>query len=262
MKHRETNAEKIITGCYVGGYFGSKADKLRLINNVIYDMGTPIGKFIDKWDNEMDEYSQLLVLTMQDFKSQPSWKTHKKKLVEAANAQGLPVIFVPQIDIGFGTELLTFHSDYIGQELIKVAKYSQDEDIKTAAVLMTGQEIIAYAYNQELDQISGMIHAEEILCQYIRLLDQSNEEEGLEPIKHYTVYSMLEPCYNCLVKLISHNVDIIHFSHLHKDKWNTEEYIQFTNDIFNKDVRTEWNYPVSYHRNIDKKIEKFYEVKK
>ena len=257
MKHRETNAEKIITGCYIGGYFGNKADKLRLIDNIIYDMGTPIGKCLDKFDETMDEYSQLLILTMQDFKSQPSWKTHKKKLVKAANAQGLPVIFVPQLDMGFGkTEITQWSTD----ELIKVAKYSQDEDIKTAAVLMAGQEVIAYTYNQDLDE--GMVHAEDILCKYIRLLDQANEEDGLDPIKHYTVYSMLEPCYNCLVKMIGHNVDIIHFSHLHKDKWNTEEYIQFTNDIFNKDVRTEWNYPVSYHRNAINKIEKFYEVKK
>ena len=254
---RETNAEKIITGCYVGGYFGSKSDKLRLIDNIIYDTGTPIGKFIDKFDEVMDEYSQILVLTMQDFKSQPSWKTHKKKLAQAANAQGLAVVFVPQLDMGFGTvETIKLLED----DLIKVAKYSQDEDIKTAAVLMAGQEILAYTYNQDLDE--GMVHAEDILCKYIRLLDQANDEEGLDPIKHYTVFSMLEPCYNCLVKMVGHNVDIIHFSHLHKDKWNTEEYIQFTNDIFTKNVRTEWNYPVSYYRNAVDKIEKFYEVKK
>jgi tRNA(Arg) A34 adenosine deaminase TadA len=254
---RETNAEKIITGCYVGGYFGSKSDKLRLIDNIIYDIGTPIGKFVEWFDEVKDEYAQLLILTMQDFKSQPSWKTHKKRLAHAANAQGLPVIFVPQIDIGFGvSESIHLLSD----DLIKVAKYSQDDDIKTAAVLMAGQEILAYTYNQDLDE--GFEHAEAVLCKYIRLLDKNNSEEGLDPIRHYTVFSMLEPCYNCLVKLISHNVDIIHFSHLHKDKWNTEEYIQFTNDIFNKEVRTEYNYPVSYHRNIEAKIEKFYEVKK
>ena len=111
--------------------------------------------------------------------------------------------------------------------------------IKTAAVLIAGSEILGYTYNQDLDE--GMVHAEEIICKYIRLLDKTNEDEDLDPIRHYTVFSMLEPCYNCLVKLISHNVDIIHFSHLHKDKWNTEEYIQFTNDIFNKEIRPEYN---------------------
>lgn len=257
---RETNAEKIITGCFVGGYYGTKADKLRLIDNIIYDTGTPIGKFVEFWDDITDRYEQMLILTMQDFKSQPSWKTHKKKLVEAANNQGLSVLFVPHLDIGFGTIILEKDYKLLSDELIKVAKYSQDEDIKTAAVLMAGNEILCYTYNQDLDD--GMVHAEDVLCKYIRWLDKTNNEEGLDPIKHYAVYSMLEPCYNCLVKLIGHNVDIIHFSHLHKDKWNTEEYIQFTNDIFNKDVRTEYNFPVSYHRNIDAKIEKFYEVKK
>lgn len=254
---RETNAEKIITGCFVGGYYGTKSDKLRLIDNIIYDTGTAIGKFVEFWDDITDRYEQMLILTMQDFKSQPSWKSHKKRLVEAANNQGLSVVFVPQLDIGFGVIETT---QWSADELIKVARYSQDEDIKTAVVLMAGQEVIAYTYNQDLDE--GIEHAEAVICKYIRWLDKTNNEEGLDPVKHYTVYSMLEPCYNCLVKLVSHNVDIIHFSHLHKDKWNTEEYIQFTNDIFNKDVRTEWNYPVSYHRNTDKKIEKFYEVKK
>ena len=255
MKFRETNAEKIITGCYVGNYFGSKADKLRLIDNVIYDTGTPIGKFIEWWDELKDEYAQLLVLTMQDFKSQPSWKTHKKKLIEAANAQGLPVVFVPDIDIGFGTITRKLDFETIGKELIKVAKYSV---VKSSAVLAAGQEILAYTYSQDLDE--GIVSAEEILCKFIRLIDKTNEEECLDPIVHYFVYSTIEPDYKSLVKLISHNVDIIQFSHLHDQSLNTEDYIQFTNDIFSKAVRTEQNYSVSYYRNIDKKIEKFYEV--
>ena len=71
---------------------------------------------------------------------------------------------------------------------------------------------------------------------------------------------MLEPCYHCLTEMVDNYAQTIIFAVCHKDKWNTPEYIQYSNDIFNKEVRSNSGRPVGYCKVNNKAANKFYKV--
>ena len=150
--------------------------------------------------------------------------------------------------------------DTIPAQLIKVAKYSQDEDIKTACCVTLYYEDLGtdrpgklFSYNQLID--GEYIHAEEVVLNYIESL-------GIEKIR--CIHSMLEPCYNCLAKTVDFKPQYIVYFQNHKVKWDTWDYIQLSNDLFAGQYRTEVNgrpYRIEYSKLHDKLIDKFYKEK-
>lgn len=252
---RTTNVEKIFYAYTDGSVYYNKSDKLRLDeNNRIIDNGTPIGFFDERYNEETDSFDNFLILTLQDFKSQPSWKNHKKQLALEANKQGFYVLFVPLIDIGFGINPMSMYLrtslNSIVNDLLKIAKYSQDEDIKTACIgLDYENKVYVYTYNQ---LIFGEIeHAEIVLTKYLR-----NLNSGI------TVYSLLEPCTKCIRAMRDAGAYAIWYSHPHKAKWNTYEYIQLTNDIWTKRYLAFDGMALSYNILAHPKIDKFYNKEK
>ena len=250
-----TNAERIFEQ-YMNGDWGKPNDKIRLRGQDILSEGTPIG-YIHEYEDECEFTQRIVLLTLQDFKSQHSWKTHRKQLAMAANKAGFPVVFVDQLDMGFGI-MYDIAEDTIPAQLIKVAKYSQDEDIKTACCVTlyydnTDKPSKLYSYNQLID--GEYVHAEEVVLNYIESL-------GIDKIR--TIYSMLEPCYDCLQKTISFMPRYIIYFKNHKVKWDTFNYIQLSNDLFAGRYLSEVNnttYKMHYDKKHDKLIEKFYEEK-
>ena len=250
-----TNAERIFEQ-YMNGDWGKPNDKIRLRGQDILSEGTPLG-YIHEYEDECEFTQRIVLLTLQDFKSQRSWKTHRKQLAMAANKAGFPVVFVDQLDMGFGI-MYDIAEDTIPAQLIKVAKYSQDEDIKTACCVTlyydnTDKPSKLYSYNQLID--GEYVHAEEVVLNYIESL-------GIEKIR--TIYSMLEPCYDCLQKTISFMPRYIIYFKNHKVKWDTWDYIQLSNDLFAGRYLSEVNnmtYKMHYDKKHDKLIEKFYEEK-
>ena len=250
-----TNAERIFEQ-YMNGDWGKPNDKIRLRGQDILSEGTPIG-YIHEYEDECEFTQRIVLLTLQDFKSQRSWKTHRKQLAMAANKAGFPVVFVEQLDMGFGI-MYDIAEDTIPAQLIKVAKYSQDEDIKTACCVTlyydnTDKPSKLYSYNQLID--GEYVHAEEVVLNYIESL-------GIDKIR--TIYSMLEPCYDCLQKTISFMPRYIIYFKNHKAKWDTWDYIQLSNDLFAGRYLSEVNnmtYRMHYDKKHDKLIEKFYEEK-
>ena len=252
---RTTNVEKIFEA-YTNGYtYYNKSDKLRLDeNNRILDNGTPIGQFEEAYNEETDSFDNFLILTLQDFKSQPSWKNHKKQLALEANKQGFYVLFVPIIDIGFGINskimYLSTSLNSIANDLLKVAKYSQDEDIKTACIgLDYENRLYVYTYNQLI--FGEMEHAEQVLVKYLRNLSSS-----------IIAYSLLEPCAKCIRAMRDAGAYAIWYSHPHKAKWNTYEYIQLTNDIWTKRYLAMDGLPITYNILAHPKVYKFYNKEK
>ena len=250
-----TNAERIFEQ-YMNGDWGKPNDKIRLRGQDILSEGTPIG-YIHEYEDECEFTQRIVLLTLQDFKRQRSWKTHRKQLAMAANKAGFPVVFVDQLDMGFGI-MYDIAEDTIPAQLIKVAKYSQDEDIKTACCVTlyydnTDKPGKLYSYNQLID--GEYVHAEEVVLNYIESL-------GIDKIK--TIHSMLEPCYNCLQKTISFMPQYIIYFKNHKVKWDTWDYIQLSNDLFAGRYLSEVNnmtYKMHYDKLHDKLIEKFYKEK-
>lgn len=252
-----SNAERIFEQ-YMNGDWGKPNDKIRLRGQDILSEGTPIG-YIHEYEDEYEFTQRIVLLTLQDFKRQRSWKTHRKQLAMAANKAGFPVVFVNQLDMGFGIDY-DITEDTIPAQLIKIAKYSQDEDIKTACCVTLYYEDLGtdrpgklFSYNQLID--GEYVHAEEVVLNYIESL-------GIQKIR--TIYSMLEPCYNCLQKIVDFKPQYIVYFQNHKVKWDTWNYIQLSNDLFAGQYRTEVNgrpYRIEYSKLHDKLIEKFYKEK-
>lgn len=250
-----SNAERIFEQ-YMNGDWGKPKDKIRLRGQDILSEGMLIGHIYEYED--YDEYTEkIVILTLQNFKNQRSWKTHRKQLAAAANKAGFPVLFVEQLDIGFG---LTYDIaiDNVENVLVEVAKYSQDDDIKTAccALLYYDDEFTpskVYSYNQLID--GEYMHAEEVVAQYLNSKDI---------VKVRAIYSMLEPCDNCLQKIIGFQPQYIFYYKNHKLKWDTWKYIQLSNDLFRGKYRTEVNgksYKINYDKIHHNKIDKFYKEK-
>lgn len=252
-----SNAERIFEQ-YINGDWGKPNDKIRLRGQDILSEGTLIG-YIHEYEDEYEYTQRIILLTLQDFKRQRSWKTHRKQLAMAANKAGFPVIFVNQLDMGFGIDY-DITEDTIPAQLVKIAKYSQDEDIKTACCVTLYYEDLGtdrpgklFSYNQLID--GEYMHAEEVVLNYVESL-------GMEKIR--TIYSMLEPCYNCLQKAVDFKPQYIVYFQNHKVKWDTRNYIQLSNDLFAGQYRTEVNgrpYRIEYSKLHDKLIEKFYKEK-
>lgn len=265
---RQSNSDRIMENFFNGTYYGSSKDKLRLNgDNEILDCGTIIGKFVEGFDEFKNEYKQYLILTLQDFKSQPSWSKHKKDLIVAAKKAGIIVIFVPELDMGFGlnknkticknTPINEFYTD-----LLKIAKYST-ENIKAASCLIKPgfgeykDEVIAYTYNQT-DNDNIVQHAEDILIDYIKLFEKEPElEEG-----YGQFVSLIEPTESSLQEMIDIGASRIFFATPHSNKYNTSAYIQLVNDISNKSITSINNKPVKYERVQDTRVEKFYDKEK
>lgn len=248
----KTNIDRVFDHFYYGKWLYKKTDKIRLADDgcTIERLGTPIAKIIG---TEVDGvYDELLVVTLQKFKSDKQWEISKKRLITfARKVFGIPTIFIPHLDVGFGEYKESYpnirlHS--LTETLIKVAKFSTD-DIKTAVGAIRkdneGEEIVAYSFNQCID--GEYQHAEAILIKYCNMLN----------LIVYSFYSLLEPCDNCLQKMINVGAQCIEYSYCHKDKWNNDNYIQLVNDIQSHTLLNN-DKPIIYRKLISTQVNKFY----
>lgn len=247
------NAERVISHYITAWGIYSRSDKLRMREDyTITSCGTPIGKIIQGEVNLLNECVDFLVLTAQDYKSQSSWRAHKRALAKAANDAGLLVVFVPQLDIGFGIGKQSYEDKEIyavNKQLLRVAKYSTDPDIKTAAVCFKEGDILALSYNQFVN--NTWQHAEQVLVDYAQTIDQ-NASDLLD------WQMLLEPCTNCLSSMIKVGAQSMIFSQKHKQKWDTDEYIDMTQDIFNGKLRSLNGHKICLRKLNDPIVDKFY----
>lgn len=248
---------------YMNGYFfyqNSSGLKLDLEGRIT-SSNTPMGYIVN--GEGIDGMCQdFLVLALQNYKSQKNWETQKKQLAHAANKNGMIVIFkyLNEFEDENETELdkknpyNAFNENYdvCCKNLLNIAKFSQDKDVKTAAVCNTDEnkkETLLFSYNQLIN--GTYIHAEDAICRY---LDSCNQEA-------YTFITLLEPCKDCLEHMIDTGAEQILFTQMHKPKWNSPEFIQATNDIFNKTTLSKRNRPIRYAKINNKRVESFYKKK-
>ena len=253
-----TTLEEQIMAHLNDDYFKSRSDLRITKDHEIYYGGTLMGYvFWLYWDYAKD-YVGHMILTLEDYKSSPSWKKYKKELAKAANNMDVRVVFVDALDIGFGITERQLTEDEICKNLCYVAKFSQDKDIKTAVCFEKGSQRY-YAYNQKIN--NRFIHAEQVVLDML----EANENNDVYPFKGYIdeckVYSMLEPCYNCLSGIVDNGIKDITYYCFHKDKWSSHDYIQLTNDIYSKAIRNIHNYPIMYRYKNNNIIDKFYKIK-
>lgn len=253
---RQTNAQRVIENYITCSLWAEPKDQIRIDKNYeITSRGTPIGKIVDGEISE-DWWATFLVLTLQDFKSQPNWRTHKKQLAQAANENGLYVVFVDQLDMGFGVRdtsgTKATEIEEVYKTLTKIAKYSQDQDIQTAAMCFKDGAIFAATYNQFVE--GRMMHAEDVLCKYCLALDE--DETHTTEVLDWQM--LLEPCSDCLNSMIQLGAQQIIYAENHKPKWNTNSYIQLTNDVFAGLITSSRGHKIKIRRVATKETIKFY----
>lgn len=250
---KQNNAERVIAHYITAWGLYSRSDTLRMQDDyTITSCGTPIGKIIPGELNQLDEYVDFLVLTAQDFKSQPSWRAHKRALAKAANNAGLLVVFVPQLDIGFGLGEQSYEDKEIyavNKLLLRIAKYSTDSDIKTAAACFKQGDILALSYNQFVNDTWH--HAEQVLVDYALTIDKNTCD-----LVDWQM--LLEPCINCLSNMIKVGAQSMIFSQKHKQKWDTDEYIDMTQNIFSGALRSPSGHKICLRKLNDSMVDKFY----
>ena len=258
---RQTNAQRVIENYVNCTFWSEPKDQLRMdkLTYEITDRGTPIGKIVDGEISE-DWWATFLVLTRQDFKSQPNWRTHKKQLAQAANENGIYVVFVDQLDMGFGVRdtsgTKATETEEVYKTLTKIAKYSQDQDLQTAAMCFKDGAIFAATYNQLVE--GRMMHAEDVLCKYCLALD----EDEMHTTEMLDWQMLLEPCFDCLDSMIQLGAQQIIYAENHKPKWNTNSYIQLTNDVFAGLITSPRGHKIKLRKVATKETIKFYGGKK
>lgn len=205
-------------------------------------------------------YTNRLIVSLQNFKTEPKLRQAKRDLVKAAVDVGYEIIFVPELDLGFGVEESHDCSEStIETILIEVAKHSE-EDIKTAAIAYVENEdgthkILGLAFNQKdtYEYDNSVIHAEQVLCNYIVDLELYGDEK-------LRYYSLLEPCEKCLKRMIANQACGIYYFVNHKAKWDTIGYLQLCNDIWNKTIlQNYYETPIRYQGICGFKANKFME---
>lgn len=203
-------------------------------------------------------YKNRLFVSLQNFKTEPKLRKAKQDVVKAAVEVGYEIIFVPELDIGFGVN--NEHDVTVSnleKLLVEVAKYSE-EDIKTAAVAYMENEngtrkILGLAFNQKdtYEYDNSVIHAEQVLCNYIVDLELYGDEK-------LRFYSLLEPCEKCLRRMIANQACGIYYFVNHKAKWDTPEYYQLCNDIWNKSIlQNYYETPIKYTKLFRIYVDKF-----
>lgn len=262
------NAAKVLDNYFTGYSYYNKRDRMRLQDNEEITNNGTLMAYIYENMNTYDDYvtSTYLVVSMQDFKSQPTWKKDRDDLVELAKSPdyGMRVIFVPELDIGFGVSKLDFNwlivsNIYfaLNRYLLKVAKFSTNNRNAVMAIKLTDN-----LYNKILgiavDQVNpnGTISlAEEILTDFITSLDDYSSED------EYIYISLREPDYKGLQAMIQNNARFIYYAYPNCNP--STEYIQLANDVWSKDVcHPTTNHSIHYDKVYSIKVEKFYDKEK
>ena len=252
-----TNIKRMFDSYLDASYYYHKGDSLRINDNgVILDNGTPIAYLESKYDVHEDIYQQYLVVTLQVFKSQQSWRSHLKNIAKyAMNNLGYRVIFVPEIDMGFGVndaELSTFvHYN----QMIKLKEWFKQEPIAIVKeIINDNNEVIGnktyYSFNQVLND--KVVYGATILSTY--LSDDLYTDT-------YKIVSLLELDEYSSVHLLEYGT-ISSFTYAIANDNKSPGRLQLVNDILSKRIRNQYNKPIQYKCIKNTRVTKLYDKEK
>ena len=229
---RQSNVDRVYYN-YLNKYnYYEKRDTIRVRLNQdtdyadVFDNGTRIG-FFDKHSG-----MTFLILTLQEYKSAPQMKRHIDKLVEKAQENGVLIIFVPEIDIGFG---LSDRLPDITKDLIKIDKKVIE---KGTAVCMRyydldiGGVVTLYSYEQIDPYEDTLISGLEVLINYT-----SNVLEK-------TLYFMTAPSIKDIELAIEYETNQINYGYSNKIRLPGEW--DFIDNLHGKRITTPSGKPVKY----------------
>ena len=250
-----SNIKRMFDSYIDASYYYHKGDSLRINDDgVILDNGTPIAYLTSAYDENEDIYRQYLIVTLQVFKSQQSWRNHLRNIAKyAMNNLGYRVIFVPEIDMGFGVndyELSTF-THY--NQMLKLKEWFKQEPITIIKELINdNNEVIGnrtyYTFNQVLN--NEMVYGAEILSGY---LSDLHEDE-------YKVFSLLELDKYSLVHLLE--LQAVSFTYAIASDNVLADRLQLVNDILSKRIRSQYNKPIQYKCIKNTRVTKLYDKEK
>lgn len=247
---RKTNADRMFDSYYEDFWYYRKDDSIRLNEDfIITDNHTSIGIMVNGDYNELvDDYSNYILLTMQDFKSQRTWKTHRLQIAKSAINRGLPVIYVPEIDIGFGINVLSSYDNNLND--------LYDKLLSLAIQHKTDQIGAIIKYNADVMNIWAAPEQE---------LEYKDVDKPIDILKHIltpdesdlTYVSLVEPTTREINALIDVGVRRIYFAIPLKD--TTLYHIDLVNSILNRSRKDNQGLPIKYRCFKHSKILKWHE---
>ena len=264
MTDRENNADRVISHFCVGKAWYSKKDKMSLNeNNEILDNGLIIGKLETICYN--DEPYSYLILSLSNYRARSAnIKRHKAQLAKAANTQGIIVIYVDSLDIGFGDIDYTKH-DIIDIDDIAVKLYKLFGDKGLFCWSQSYNEIkyeyykepLYYAENQIVEG-RGVVSATDAICYYLKR--DEGEVDRVDDLRLQFMYGE-EPDYFDLDEItrlrdVGFVVNYIYYLSTHSYKLDTPEYSDLVTQIRNHELVNSNKSLILYNYYINDKVNK------
>ena len=231
----ETNIDRMFKS-HVDYYCYHKNDSIRMTdNNDIVHKGTPIGMLTDVLTND-GCYLEYIVLSMQDYK-RLNLKPKKKEIADKGNKYGYPVVYVPQVDIGFGVaerkEPITL-TDYetllkfdVTKHPVMMAKYTTLKDLELKCeIFVSYDQVIEGEFRSGTDILVNLFL-----------------EDRVEDDETYIFLYLVEPEYKDLRLLVDASINCIWFSEALKKP--SFEQMDLVSSIHNKMYRNDRGYPLS-----------------
>lgn len=167
------NAERLLEGYILDREFWWKPkDRLKLFpilgdeKYIIKNCGTPIAYIIS--NSYKDIVYDILIVTLENFKSHKSWSRDKKALIEAAHKYNVLVVFIPSIDIGFGESKYTVSNIKSKKKLLNVVNKLLLSDNSSMLINHYDNSLIAVTASQHY--IDESLNSYKLSAEYILLI--------------------------------------------------------------------------------------------
>lgn len=253
----KTNADRMLESYMDGAYYYKKTDSIRLTDdNIITDYNTPIGR-IEDLECEDGMYHQFVILSLQQFKSQRSWKAHIKQIVKAANKVSYFVLFVDSVDIGFGRPQVFENRDIHIKRLLDIYKMSNHKGLlKNAGGIVDDYyddstnnyyTRALYTMSQDIDECE--YEPDDILYLY---LTADNKH-----IYSHKLYLLFAPPAAYMENLINSGIYLIYYFKTSLYPYSSYDY-DFFDRIYSKQILSFDGGPIRIDKLNSKEVDKFF----
>lgn len=192
---KENNFVRLFDHYHTGNTYYKKTDALRydINDSSIKDHGTIIGYIVSNYTD--DFYEDFMLISARNYKRDPSSQRRKQSLVQEAMKDGFFVIFVPELDIGFGLTEKKYNQEKVIDLLLKMRPmHYQTID---GVCIYSEDQVIGYTFAQR------GYSAAEIMCYYLEAI-----ENDVDP-SYCSILSLRRPNWSDLECITNHNIPII-----------------------------------------------------
>lgn len=250
---RSNWAEELVNAYLYRRTYFNKANSIKLDeDNRVYDRNTIMAYFWESPDYYDDEgglracefnLGPFMIVTLQNFKSQSSWKTHKEKLIKAAIDAGIFVIFVKEIDMFEGepiNDAAIYYKPTHPEDYVSILKYLLTFTFKDAGCLVAPgfgineDTLVGCAVPQH-----GYTPTEILLCYY------ASQDEKIKS-NYVNIITIKELNSSDIRYCIHDNVSRLNFVISQPEDYSNKS--QLLNDIWSQQITVNDGVPIKWNK--------------